>query len=208
MRFFLILVLAILASPAAADWQYQPPPIGAVVVYDDGHSSRIAAAEGERIILIDNDGNGTAIDEYRTWLLRTRRADPALSAEIVFEIDRPEEVLSLWPLKDGLSLDYAFSIYENGELSGRGSQALHYMGRETLDLPAGSFETHKLLRDANITRAADGSKLRFSLATWHDAETGLILRQDWFIALSDAAPQSGSFVAVSIELHEQSNRSE
>lgn len=194
----LLFLLTFCVSPAAADWAFVPPPVDAVVVYDNGYTSRIDAVSGERVSIISQfDGRSERLI-YRTWLLRERflqgKAD-----ELFLTSGAADRIIALWPLQPGESIRHSFHTARDGKVLSSGTQVLTYLGEELLEIPAGTFRAHKLERQHVFTRVSDGKQYHGRQLAWHDSATGLILRLDWETDEPEVAPQ-GSFAAIAVEL--------
>lgn len=201
MRAFFVLLLALCASPALADWAYLPPPIDAVVTYDDGHSSRIDAISGERITVIVKEKGKSERLVYRTWLVRERLlAGKKTKDELFLDTGASDDIVRLWPLRPGESFTHSFRTERDGKLLSTGMQTLTYEGEELIQLPAGTFHAHKLERRYVLTKASDGKQYHGTQTTWHDVATGLILRADWSSEDPDGGTDEGSYVATAVEL--------
>lgn len=190
----------VLAAPVLADWAYAPPPVGAVVVYDDGHSARIDAISGERITVINKSKGKTERLVYRTSLVRERFLAGKKDDELFLDTGAAESIVRLWPLQPGESVTHSFRTERDGTLLSTGMQTITYVGEEFIELPAGTFHAHKLERRYVLTRAGDGERLHGTQTTWHDRVTGLILRVDWKLEKSDGEIDEGSYVATAVEL--------
>jgi len=195
MRTLLVLLLSLCCSPALADWAYAPPPVGAVVIYDDGHSSRIDAISGERITVVSKDGSKTERLVYRTWLVRERFLQGRRSDELMLDSGAADSIVRLWPLQPGESITHSFRTEQDGKLLSTGMQTLTYVGPEFLQVPAGTFQAQRLERRYTLTRVDDGQQYRGLQTTWHDSATGLVLRVDW-----EAGDDVGSYTATAVEL--------
>ena len=193
-----LLPSALLAAPAAADWAYEPPPVGAVVRYDDERVSRVATAEEETIVLEEEVGGAEEVHAYRTWLLQVSLARPSMGVTLTLEAGEGEEVLDAWPLEPGESVDLPYRVLNGETLLAEGELTATYEGEETLEVPAGSFTAHKLVHDLTFRRE-DGGEVRTLQTVWHDAETGLILRLD-FETWQPEGSVDGSRVATEVEL--------
>lgn len=172
------LLLASLPGAVAADWAYEPPPLGAEVTYDDGRTSRVETVEGPEILLDETGDGGQELHGYRTWLLEVRVARPQMGVELTLEAGEGEEVTEAWPLEAGESIDLPYRILRDGSLVAEGDLTVTYEGEESLEVPAGTFSAHKLVHDLTFVRH-DGQEVRTLQLVWHDAETGLILRLDY-----------------------------
>jgi len=203
MRSVLILVLLLCCAPAGsarADWFYEPPPVGAVVTYDDGHTSRIDAVSGERFTVINKTKGKSERVVYRTWLIRERfLVGRRASDELYLDSAAANNIVKLWPLQPGETFTHSFRTERKGKLQTTGTQVLTYIGIEPIEVPAGTFEAHRLERKYVLTNAADGKQYRGREITWHDLATGLILRDEWESDEPEGAG-TGSFVATELEL--------
>lgn len=206
MRLLLALLVALSASAMAADaaradWAYLPPPVDAVVIYDDGHSSRIDAVSGDRITVITKANGKSDRLVYRTWLVRERfLAGKKAKDELFLDTGASDEIVRLWPLRPGESFTHSFRTERDGKLLSSGMQTLTYVGEELIELPAGTFRAHKLQRKYTLTKASDGKQYRGTQTTWHDTATGLVLRVDWDSEDPDGGTDEGSYVATAVEL--------
>jgi hypothetical protein len=203
MRNFLFLLLCFCgtgATPALADWAYEPPPVGAVVTYDDGHTSRINAISADRFTIVNKSKGKAQRVVYRTWLLRERFLEGGRRADELFlDSAAANAIVRLWPLEPGESVTHSFRTERDGKLQTTGTQVLTYQGMEVLELPMGSFEAHRLERKYVLTKTSDQKQYRGTYTTWHDRTTGLILRVDWETD-DPEIPGPGSFFATEIEL--------
>ena len=199
MRAFLVMLLSLCASPALADWAYVPPPVDAVVVYDDGHSFRIDAISGERITVINETKGKSERLVYRTWLVRERFLQ-SKKTELFLDTGASDSIVRLWPLEPGESITHSFRTEQDGKLLSTGMQVLTYVGEEFIALPAGTFHAHRLERRYVLTKTSDGRQYRGTQTTWHDTLTGLILRVDWDSVDADGGSDAGSYVATAVEL--------
>jgi hypothetical protein len=202
MRFILLLLLTLccVASPALADWAYVPPPVGANVIYDDGHTSRINAISGERFTIINKTKGKSQRVVYRTWLIRERFLEGGrASDELYLGSAAANSIVRLWPLQPGETITHSFRTEHKGKLQSTGTQVLTYLGEEALEIPAGSFNAHRLEFRYVLTKVSDGKQYRGVQTTWHESGTGLILRMDWTSDDPESVGQ-GSFVATEIEL--------
>jgi len=192
------LVSSVPASPARADWAYRPPPVGAVVLYDDGHSNRIDAVSGDRITVVTKTQGKAERLVYRTWLVRERFLGKG-TKELFLDSGSADAIVGLWPLQPGESLTHSFRTEQDGKVLSTGMQTLSYRGQELVAVPAGTFQAEVLERRYVLTRVGDGQQSRGAQTTWHDAATGLILRVLW--ESDDASGSSqGSYAATAIEL--------
>jgi hypothetical protein len=189
------------ATGARADWVYVPPPVDAVVTYDDGHTSRIDAISADRFTVI-NKTKGKKAERivYRTWLLRERFLEGGRRADELFlDSAAANSIVRLWPLEPGESITHSFRTERKGKLQSTGTQVITYVGPEVLETPAGTFEVQRLERKYVLTKTSDHKQYRGTYTTWHDSTTGLILRVEWQTDDPDSVPQ-GSFVATAVEL--------
>jgi len=202
MRLALLLLLCCtVATPTLADWAYVPPPVDATVTYDDGHTSRIDAISADRFTVI-NKTKGKKAERvvYRTWLLRERFLEGGRrSDELFLDSAAANSIVRLWPLQPGETITHSFRTERDGKLQSTGTQVLTYQGLETVELPVGIFEVHRLERKYVLTKTSDGKQYRGTYTTWHDSATGLILRVEWQTDDPDSIPQ-GSFVATAVDL--------
>lgn len=198
-RYLLALVLCLSVHPALADWVYVPPPVDAVVTYDDGRSSRVDAVSADRFTLINKAGKKTERVVYRTWLLRERLMQGKRSDELFLDSASAQRIVDLWPLQPGESLTHSFRTESRGKLLSTGTQVLTYVGIERIDVPAGSYDAHRLERKYALTKTSDGLQYRGGETTWHDAATGLVLRVDWWSDDPETGGQ-GMYVATEVEL--------
>jgi hypothetical protein len=202
MRLVLLLSLCCtVATPTLADWVYVPPPVDATVTYDDGHTSRIDAISADRFTVI-NKAKGKKAERvvYRTWLLRERFLEGGRRADELFlDSAAANSIVRLWPLQPGEAITHSFRTERDGKLQSTGTQILTYRGLETLELPMGTFEVHRLERKYVLTKTSDGKQYRGIYTTLHESGTGLILRVEWQTDDPDSIPQ-GSFVATAVEL--------
>lgn len=187
-----------IAGPAAAEWRYEPPPLGAVVTYDDGRVSEIVTAEGETIVLEEVVEGGQEVHAYRTWLLQASMARPSMGVTLTLDTGEGSEVAEAWPLQPGESIDLPYRVRNGEAVLAEGELTATYEGEETLEVPAGSFTAHKLVHDLTFRRA-DGGEVRTLQSVWHDAATGLILRLD-FETWQPEGSLEGSRVATEIQL--------
>jgi hypothetical protein len=199
MRTLLISLFALCASPALADWTYVPPPVDAVVIYDDGHSARIDAISGERITVISKTKGKSERLVYRTWLVRERFLAGKKGDELFLDTGASDSIVHLWPLHPGESMTHSFRTERDGKLLSTGMQTMTYVGEEFIELPAGTFHAHRLERRYVLTKASDGQQYRGTQTTWHDTVTGLVLRVDWEVQDADGTDE-GSYVATAVEL--------
>src|SRR5690606_38522057 len=119
--------------------------------------------------------------------------------ELYLDSAAANNIVRLWPLQPGETFTHSFRTERKGKLQTTGTQVLTYLGVEQIEVPAGSFEAHRLERKYVLTSAADGKQYRGVETTWHDTATGLILRDDWQSDEPEIAG-AGSFVATEIEL--------
>jgi hypothetical protein len=199
LRYLLAFLLCLGVHPALADWAYVPPPVDAVVVYDDGHSSRIDAVSADRFTLINKLGKKTERVVFRTWLLRERLMQGKRSDELFLDSAAAQRIIDLWPLQPGETLTHSFRTESRGKLISTGTQVLTYEGVEHLETPAGAFEAHRLARKYMLTKVSDGLQYHGGETTWHDTATGLILRVDWWSDDPESGGQ-GMYQATEVEL--------
>jgi hypothetical protein len=199
MRAFLILLLTLYAGPVLADWAYVPPPVDAVVTYDNGYVSRIEAISGERVTVLSKIKGKSERLVYRTWLVRERFLESNQAEELFLASGAADRIVALWPLQPGETMTHSFHSARNGKVQASGTQVLTYLGEELLIVPAGTFHAQKLERRYVLTRVGDGRQYRGRQLTWHDSATGLILRLDWESDEPEAISQ-GSYVATAVEV--------
>jgi hypothetical protein len=199
MRAFLVLLLTLCVGPAWADWAYVPPPVNAVVIYDNGYSSRVDAVSGERVTVVSEAKGASERLVYRTWLVRERFWQSSKVDELFLATGAADRIVALWPLQPGESIRHSFHTERNGQVQSSGTQVMTYLGEELLVIPAGTFHAHKLERRHVFTRLSDGKQFHGMQLAWHDSATGLILRLDWETDEPEAAAQ-GSYVATAVEL--------
>ena len=194
-----LLLVALAAAPASADWRYAPPPAGAVVTYSDGRVSRIDSVVGEAIVVVEMLDGVVEETNYRTWLLRVRLARQDRPGEIMMETAAQTAILELWPLQAGESLAYGYQALQGGQMAIIGQVVLSYGGEETLQLEAGILRAHRVVRDYVYTETATGREFRGTQTTWHETATGLILQVSWD-SEGPLGKDSGIYQATKIEL--------
>lgn len=199
LRYLLALALSLGVHPALADWAYVPPPVDAVVTYDDGHSSRVDAVSADRFTLINKTNGKSERVVYRTWLLRERLMQGKRSDELFLDSAAAERIIALWPLQPGETLTHSFRTESRGKLVSTGTQTITYVGIESIETPAGGFEAHRLERKYALTKVSDGLQYHGGETTWHDIHTGLILRVDWWSDDPETGGQ-GMYLATDVDL--------
>ncbi|HKY95965.1 MAG TPA: hypothetical protein VJL84_11705 [Kiloniellales bacterium] len=185
--------------PALAEWAYVSPPVDAVVTYDDGHSSRIDAVSADRFTVINKTKGKSERVVYRTWLLRERLMQGKRSDELFLDSASAKRIVALWPLEPGETLTHSFRTESRGKLLSTGTQVLTYVGVEQVDVPAGSFQAHRLERKYMLTKVSDGLQYHGGEISWHDMATGLVLRVDWWSDDPETGGQ-GMYLATEMDL--------